>query len=1012
MPARDPVRPSRTRLAAIHALLIGAFLAAACAPAPPLAAPLPPARTHLVEFETTEGTHLTFDLTPDGEAVVFDLLGQLWRVPTAGGVAVALTDAVAEVAEDLDPVVSPDGEWIVFQGDRPGGRALWLMPAAGGEARKLTSRLMTYFVYATPAWSPDGRRIAYAVEDTLAIIDLETGVELAPAIDSLPPATPAAVWVARAGMPAWSPDGARLAFVNGRGDGRIWEMPSEGGAARPLTQIRAQGPAYSPAGDRLAFFARDDANRFQVWVQRLEGGEPQRLTDHDEVIPVRVRWTPDGAALVYSADGGLWHVRAGGGAPEPIPFRARFSFQRRQPAAPHVVRFPDPGTEHVARGFTDIALSPDGRTVALIALDSLWLVRPGERPRAIASAERAHWGWSLGMTWSPDGREIAWGRYGGGDHEELVAADVHSGEVRTLARLEGGFYHASWSPDGAWIAFVGLPSPGHLRLIEAYGPAVETLEDTKDLGPAAIAWGTLAWSAESDALIAAELPIREPGDRPARAFWIPLEGEPRRVERFPNAPSQLHMYPDGRAVYVESNLLWEAPFAGAKGLQGTPRPLVDHPAVEARYAANGSILYLSADGLRIRGPNGGIEVIGWPLRYRTPDPPPPLLIRGGRVIDGTGAPASQPRDILIRGGRIERIAAAHTLTAENARVVDAGGAWIIPGMIDLHAHIWDDLFVLSSLHNGVTTLRDISSQRIRTPDIRNSIYAGVRAGPRIVYAAGMFHGGRWGHSTLTNQLLSDKAGVERGMAIMAGIGSEYIKERSFSDWWGAVNVVLAAHAYGLPVSGHCTHILPIVAAGMTGREHTSGCYRDWSVLRRDFPALLDAAGQWLVSTNAYDLSRLHLIDDRGMIDAEDVGPFVPAGRRAFFAPDSAAAEALRPRLVRAIERGVRPVGAFHQAGVLLAAGSDNPLPLRMQHEMEALVRGGLSPHEAILAATAHAARVLNAPDIGTIEVGSWGDLLILDGDPLEDIRNTRRIRKVVLGGQIVDRAALRAEARR
>jgi imidazolonepropionase-like amidohydrolase len=93
--------------------------------------------------------------------------------------------------------------------------------------------------------------------------------------------------------------------------------------------------------------------------------------------------------------------------------------------------------------------------------------------------------------------------------------------------------------------------------------------------------------------------------------------------------------------------------------------------------------------------------------------------------------------------------------------------------------------------------------------------------------------------------------------------------------------------------------------------------------------------------------------------------------------------------------------------VLLATGTDSPFPLGIHHEMEVLVASGLSPMEALVAATGGAARVLNAPEIGTIAEGQWADLVLLDANPLDDIRNTRRIREVIQRGRIIDRARLR-----
>ena len=383
--------------------------------------------TETISIDTREGTMLAFDLSPRDSTIVFDLLGQLWTVPAAGGGARAVTNAVRDTAEDLDPSFSPDGRSVVFRAERHGRTGLWLLDLASGQVKQLTQVGLADEYQGAASWSPDGSTIAFARVSPdssggrwysrIWLLDVATTEARVLPLDS--------TQKLEQRDPAWTPDGKQIAFVaasaaNPNG-GPIWLVDAQGGHATQLSHASkpAIAPDFAPDGKRIAFLARDSADRLQVWVQDVAGtSAPVRLTKHDDVASTRVRWTHDGSALVYSADGKLQKTEARGGNPVVIPFEAhlaitRATYDRRR------VWADEPGDSAVARAFLGLALSPDGKRIAALALGKLWIMPVGGEPRAVADVPFS----ARGISWSSDGNEVAWsaGPFG---EEDLFAANL------------------------------------------------------------------------------------------------------------------------------------------------------------------------------------------------------------------------------------------------------------------------------------------------------------------------------------------------------------------------------------------------------------------------------------------------------------------------------------------------------------------------------------------------------------------------------------------------------------
>jgi hypothetical protein len=650
-----------------------------------------------------------------------------------------------------------------------------------------------------------------------------------------------------------------------------------------------------------------------------------------------------------------------------------------------------------------LALTPDARTVGMLALGKLWVMPVGGKPHAVAAVPpSAHH-----LAWSADGAVLAWSA-GSWMKEDLFATHVATGSTRRITSLPGREDHPIYSGDGRRLAFLHQPSEDSavVRIVDA-GPG-EVRETRQGRSLAAEPGAHVLWNPSSEELLYVAGGFSP--EQPTRAAMIRAAGKRDSLSGMPDSPLSLQ-WTDGALVFVRYARLWRAPF-DSTGLRGPIQPLGEAPALYASASRDGTVLYLSEGGLRLRSPDGSEQRLGWPLSY-TPPVAEPILIRNVRIIDGTGGPATPPRDLLIERGRIARIASPGSLEAGAATVTDAEGRYLIPGLVDLHAHEYRPELLRGFPYFGVTTVRDQGSPIGPLVASADAIAAGVMDGPRVDYGGLQLYSD-WAYDTEEGQGVepeADSGHAARVVALAHAFGSQHIKTRTFRRWDINARFIAEAHRRGMRATGHCTHPLPLVAAGMDAKEHAGFCNQRGDVLvYDDMIQLYRAAGIAVVPTISVSSFAVWVHDHPGLLEEDaELAPFL--GPRADFAWMLELNEAERRDYVRSARVAREATAKLAQAGVTIGAGSDIwQIPTGAHLELEELVAAGLSPVEAIHAATGAAARIVGGErDLGTVEVGKWADLVLLDADPQSDIRNTRRIRAVMQSGRWIDRSAIVAQ---
>jgi imidazolonepropionase-like amidohydrolase len=999
---------------------LGVILAAtACArpalPGPSTVTPAASAETRTVALTATAFTKVSHDVSSADGGIVFDAFGQLWEVAADGGAARPLTDVLRDRAAAQEPRFAPDGGSVLYWKD--GG--LWRLSLASGASERLPGTPLE-----AAAWHPDGTELVgvrwdpaseRAPRQQLVRHEVATG-----AVTPIPAPGLPLQQGGRLPTPAWSPDGAQVAVVVipsllvSVESGSLWEVDAATGEARRLLPDGwvARTPAYSPDGEWLAFVGGESEDQHQVHVLRRTDGSLRRLTSAPEAAARslyrfgRLAWMPDGAGLVFAWEGRLMRVALDGGEARDVPAAARLVFQRREPVLPPVT-FPAEGSTHQARGFNGLALSPDGKRVALLALERLWIVSAEGRVEISHPVHPAAWG----LSWSPDGAALVWSAGPRGD-EDLFISDVRTGEIRGLPALSGREIRSAWSPDGRHIVFYHYPVAGDAlaRGIRAFPAAAVSADEVRELGPippirdglpAPVLEVQPQWTADGRAVL-----IHVRG---GSATVLPLEGE-RSTLRLPADAFFVRWLADDSIVFIRGGRLHSARVPLDSGAPDAAVPLTDgaalYPTVPAR---DGSVLYVAESGLAIRRPDGRTQQLGWPVPFRVPVAAP-LLVRDVRLFDPVAGAVGERVDLLVTNGLVDRIAPAGSISpAPGLRVVEAGGRIALPGLVDSHTHPADEAELRGMLYYGVTSARTMGGQVARTAAQRDAIAAGVLPGPRLVTAGFQFaldcngdecNTDEWGYKP------RDAESTQRALSLERAFGSGVTKLYSAPSMRSAAELVEAAHGHGRRVAGHDARSLGQLAAGMHSEEHTgNGAFES---IQEDQISLVAAARLPVTSTMVAIARYLQPADS--LVDAEGQAFITRVSRAAF---GTYAAEGPARNAVQAQERLHRVnLRRLHAAGAVIAAGADaSGLPAAMHDELERLVAVGLTPAEALTAATFTAARVLGAEgEVGRIAPGYRGDLLILDADPLADIRNTRRIYVVVQGGAVIDREWLRAKA--
>lgn len=410
-------------------------------------------------------------------------------------------------------------------------------------------------------------------------------------------------------------------------------------------------------------------------------------------------------------------------------------------------------------------------------------------------------------------------------------------------------------------------------------------------------------------------------------------------------------------------------------------------------------------------------LIASPIRIVKPAEPAALALTNVTVIDATGAPAKPKVTVVIVRDRITQIGPSESLRlSQHWRVVNARGKFLIPGLCDMHTHLTfaTEKALPALIAHGVTCARDLGGDLQQLDQWRDEIARGVRVGPRIFRAGPYVDGPKDGipadraAATLTVKTPDE---ARRAVSTLKGRGVDLIKIHNALPRDAFFALMEEARAERLPVVVHLprTGIRSEEAsdAGVRSLEHTENLIESVA-----FADPLRKKGD-LDAFNEFTDEKAAEVFARFARNGTFYTPALIAYREAIRMREKTnpASAAARKQI---FPRFRQLVGLMQRAGVRLLAASDFAWPdltirpgVSLHDELELLVEAGLTPMQALQAATINPARSMDmANQVGTIEQGKRADLVLLDADPLMKITNTRKIHAVVIGGKLIEKTAL------
>jgi len=806
-----------------------------------------------------------------------------------------------------------------------------------------------------------------------------------------------------------------------------------GGAMRPTPSPDGRWLAYvhrvrTPKTFETALFVKDLASGQERPLYMDLDRDVQETWAINGLYP-NMAWTPDNKSIVFWAGGGIKRIDVASGAVRDIPFHVKDTRMTLTPPRPEIPVAPDQVQTRMAR-FASV--SPDGKQVVFESFGRLWIRNVVDGTARRLTREEAA-AFELFPSWSRDGKRIVFVRWTDAGLGEVHIVSAGGGSSRAVSRQPGHYMHPRFSPDGKAIVVersaadrltspLWANEPGIYRLAVDSGAAVRLTDEGRD--PHFVG---------NDGRIYFTADKAPKESEPAHELVsVDANGKDRHVHARSSYASNLEVSPSGEwLAFLENYHIYVVPMPPggqidlslqtravpqrrATDIGGTYINWIDGDTLSwtlgpSLYRAKMAELFASEDA-------HGKVVANLSMTRAADKPHDVVALTGARIVTMNDArQVIENGTILVRDNRIVAVGANGSVEIPaDAKRLDLAGRTAMPGIIDAHAHgpqgsndivPQQNWSALAHLAFGVTTIHDPSNNATEIFAASEYQRAGEILAPRIFSTGDVVYGAHSEGFASIDKLEDARNHIQR----LKTQGAISIKNYNQPRREQRQMVTTAAREAGMLVvceGGSLYHMdISMVVDGNTSIEHNLPVERFYDDVLQLWPQTKVAYTPTLIVTFSGPGSERFFYQESEVWLHPILSRYVPP-------------QVLQPRAVRREMAPASDYQAFRDSAanakrlldlnVLVNTGAHGQREGLGSHwEMWAFVQGGMSPLQAIQAATIDPARHLGmARDLGSIENGKLADLLIVDGNPLEDIRNTQRIRAVFLNGKYLSRSDL------